>query len=74
MTADEARTLLEASDQLHVTRGKRVLSFDDPGAAASVEEALSLILGRSGTLRAPAFRVGRMLFVGYNDDLLALVR
>ena len=52
--ADEALALLEG-----VTGGRP----DD-------EEILSLILGRSGTLRAPALRRGSTFVVGYNADLL----
>ena len=32
------------------------------------DELLKLMLGRSGTLRAPTLRRGKTLLVGYNSD------
>lgn len=34
--------------------------------APSDEELVKLIVGRSGSLRAPSFRRGKTLFVGFN--------
>jgi len=33
------------------------------------EQLLEVMLGRSGTLRAPTLRRGTTLLVGYNDDI-----
>ena len=40
------------------------MSSEDPGD----DELLKLMLGRSGTLRAPTLRRGKTLLVGYNAD------
>ncbi len=34
------------------------------------DELLGLMLGRSGTLRAPAIKTGARLLIGYNQELL----
>lgn len=47
-----------------VSRGKKLLEFD---STASDDELASVILGRSGTLRAPAIRAGDTFIVGYHE-------
>jgi len=53
-----------------VAKGKKVLHFDLSKDPPSKEELLALLLGRSGTLRAPALRFGGTLVVGYNPSVL----
>ena len=65
-----ALALLEDATELFVAQGQRVLRFDLMLQRPSDEELLSLLLGRSGKLRAPAFRCGTRLIVGYNQALL----
>ena len=36
-------------------------------------ELLAKIIGRSGTLRAPALRQGDVFYIGYNDELYRLI-
>ncbi len=54
------------AEAVWVTKGKKVFRFD-PAQTATDDEIAALILGRSGTLRAPAFIAGRTLMVGYNE-------
>ena len=65
-----ALALLEDATELFVAQGQRVLRFDLVAQRPSDEELLQLLLGRSGKLRAPAFRGGTRLIVGYNQALL----
>lgn len=56
---------------LYVAKGKKTIhwklnSKDRP----SDDEILEHILGRSGTLRAPAIRKGKAFIVGFNPDIL----
>lgn len=51
-----------------VARGKKVLTFKMKSDAPEDEELLKLMLGRSGTLRAPTLRRGKTLLVGFNTD------
>lgn len=37
------------------------------------DEIASLIMGRSGNLRAPTLRVGKKLIVGFNEEALGEV-
>lgn len=71
MDADEALALLEGARDLYVAKGKKTVHIDLAGNRPSDEEILGLILGRSGTLRAPALRSGTTFVVGYNADILA---
>lgn len=70
MDADGALALLADVDDLYVARGKKTLHFDLKSDRPADEEILAVILGRSGTLRAPAIRTGSTFLVGYNDSLL----
>ena len=71
MDADEALALLDGVRDLSVAKGKKTVHVDLAGNRPSDEEILGLILGRSGTLRAPALRSGTTFVVGYNADILS---
>ena len=64
---DEAMELVRQSEAVWVTKGKKLIRFD-PATDASEDDIASLILGRSGTLRAPALLVGRVFMVGYSEE------
>lgn len=70
MDAEGALALLDGVEDLYVAKGKKTLHFDLKKDRPSDEEILAVILGRSGTLRAPAMREGSTFLVGYNDSLL----
>jgi arsenate reductase-like glutaredoxin family protein len=57
---------------VHVAKGKKIVVFemaDEP----SDDDLLKVMLGRSGTLRAPTVRRGKTLLVGFNADLYELL-
>tara|TARA_R110002072_G_scaffold233795_2_gene391437 strand:- start:42205 stop:42393 length:189 start_codon:yes stop_codon:yes gene_type:complete len=58
--------------ELYVARGKKLVHFDLK-KAYDEDEIAGLILGRSGTLRAPVLRVGKKLIVGFNEEALGQV-
>ncbi len=62
----EALALVQEADEIYATKGqKRVyldLRKDKPGRA----ELLALLLGPTGGLRAPTFRKGRTLVIGFD--------
>jgi arsenate reductase-like glutaredoxin family protein len=72
---DEALALARSSGQVIVAKGKNVVTFDMKKNPPDDETLLSHLLGPTGNLRAPTFRKGRTLVVGFNeeayDDLLA---
>ncbi len=64
---DEALALARQARQVWVSKGKTLLKFD-LSAGVTDDELAAAILGRSGTLRAPAIRVGDTFAVGFHSD------
>lgn len=62
-----ALRVLDDVDELHVTKGKRVVRVDLRKQRPSDAELLALLLGPSGNLRAPTLRRGRRLVVGFDE-------
>ena len=71
LEGEAALAVLDGVDEMLVAKGKKVLAFDLKKARPSDEELLTLLLGRSGKLRAPSIRSGTRLLVGYNEELMA---
>jgi len=66
-----ALAMLEGVKDLYVAKGKKTVHWRLDGADRPTDdEILGLILGRSGTLRAPAIRTGSRMVVGFNPDIL----
>jgi hypothetical protein len=65
----EAVALARGADVVVAARGKKVVRMRP--ASVSDAELAAAILGPSGTLRAPAIRIGRTLLIGFNDVELA---
>ncbi|MBI1309734.1 hypothetical protein GC176_00390 [bacterium] len=63
-----ALALLGGIRELYVTRGRKLLHFDLKTERPDDDTIASLILGRSGTLRAPVLRRGKSLIVGFSPD------
>ena len=67
--ADAAWELMCSADSIVVAKGKKVETHvpteDDR------EVILKVVLGRSGSLRAPTVQAGNVFYVGYNDSLYA---
>ncbi|NQV26130.1 MAG: hypothetical protein HQ518_17360 [Rhodopirellula sp.] len=59
-------------NDLYVARGRKVVHFDLK-KGYDADEIAELILGRSGTLRAPVLRVGKKLIVGFNEEAIGEV-
>ena len=60
--------MVRDSRELYVARGKKLLHFRLDDDSVNEEELLGVLLGRSGTLRAPAIRVGEQMVVGFHAD------
>lgn len=67
LKAGEAWNLFQDTETVYVGRGKKTAVFHPNGE--SKEELLKVSLGRTGNLRAPTLRVGKTLYVGYNDTM-----
>ncbi|MBM3759322.1 MAG: hypothetical protein FJW36_03645 [Acidobacteria bacterium] len=60
-----ARAILGAASDVYVAKGKKVLHFSMK--SASMEEVLAVALGPTGNLRAPTFRKGKTVVVGFEE-------
>jgi arsenate reductase-like glutaredoxin family protein len=63
----EVRRLLKDVDELYAMRGKKVEHFDLRSARLDEETVRRVLIGPTGNLRAPTFRVGRTLLVGFDE-------
>jgi arsenate reductase-like glutaredoxin family protein len=68
--AQAALDLLDGVTDLFVAKGKKSLHIDLRKERPSDDDLLQLMLGRSGTLRAPTLKSGKRLIVGFNADIL----
>src|SRR5262245_34762655 len=59
--------LLEQVDEVYAAKGKRVEHLDLRKARPDAETIRRLLIGPSGNLRAPTFRAGRKLIVGFDE-------
>jgi len=63
---EAALRLVREASELYVAKGKRVVRVDLKGSPPSDDELAALVLGPSGTLRAPALRRGATLLIGFD--------
>ena len=63
----DARKLLKDVDELYAMRGKKVEHFDLKKGKLDEETVQRVLIGPTGNLRAPTFRVGRTLLVGFDE-------
>lgn len=71
LSRDKAWDIIRAAERVRVGKGKKVQEFF-PGSDRK-EDILEACLGRTGNLRAPAVRAGKILFVGFNDYRVPLI-
>ena len=64
---DEALEHARSAKEIWVAQRGKLLRFDaeNPGEDDAIAK---VILGRSGTLRAPAFRAGDVFMVGFSEE------
>jgi arsenate reductase-like glutaredoxin family protein len=65
----EALKLLKGVEKLVVAKGKKIQEFDLKNDRPSDEVILAHLLGPTGNLRAPTARIGKVLMVGFNEDI-----
>jgi hypothetical protein len=68
---DAAWELAAGAEKILVAAGRKIAELAP--AQAGRDAVLAQITGRTGNLRAPALRRGRVLFIGYNEALYGLV-
>tara|TARA_Y100001934_G_C12279905_1_gene739355 strand:+ start:635 stop:907 length:273 start_codon:yes stop_codon:yes gene_type:complete len=67
LQATDARDMLGTANRLVAMKGKKVNEFDVKSDVS--DEAVTAMLGPTGNLRAPTIRVGKTLFVGFNQEV-----
>lgn len=63
----QAWELLQGAKSITAAKGKKVQRFE--AVAAEKEAVLKNVMGPSGNLRAPTYRIGDEFIVGFNADL-----
>jgi hypothetical protein len=69
--AEAAWELLKSASCIHAAKGKKINHWNP--SEDDRDAILSDVIGPSGNLRAPTWRVGREFIVGFNEDLYAEV-
>jgi arsenate reductase-like glutaredoxin family protein len=65
---DFAASIASEAKRMVVAKGKKIRTFELEKDGLS-DEAVEAMLGPTGNLRAPCLRVGRLILVGYNEEL-----
>lgn len=65
--SSDALAMLKGIEQLYVAKGKKVVHLDLRKSKA--EEAVPLMLGPTGNVRAPLLRKGKVLLVGFEEEM-----
>ncbi|MDX2494900.1 MAG: ArsC family (seleno)protein [Desulfuromusa sp.] len=67
INADEAWALLKTAKSVSVAKGKKIVRFEP--IVDEKEAILKQVMGPSGNLRAPTYRIDDEFVVGFNADL-----
>jgi len=65
----DALALAEKADQIISAKGSKVVRFDLRKEKPGVEALKAAMIGPTGNLRAPTFRVGRTVVVGFHEEV-----
>lgn len=68
MPAADAIALAKQVDRIVAAKGSKVVTLDLKKDKPDTKTLLSVLLGPTGNLRAPTFRVGRTLVVGFHEE------
>lgn len=68
LQAADALALAKQVDRIIATKGAKVVTLDLKKDKPDSETLKSVLLGPTGNLRAPAFRVGHTLIVGFHEE------
>ncbi len=64
----EALALAKTANVIHVSKGKKSVTFDMKNDPPDEATLLSHLLGPTGNLRAPTIKQGKTLYVGFNEE------
>lgn len=60
--------MAEKADEIYSLKGKKIIRLDLKKAKVDEDEIASLMIGPTGNLRAPTWRKGKTIVVGFNED------
>ncbi len=60
--------MAQKADEIYSMKGKKIVRLDLKNTKADDDEIASLMMGPSGNLRAPTFRKGKTIVVGFNEE------
>ncbi len=63
----EALELAAGVDEIYSAKGSKIVHLDLRHGRATKEEIAAALLGPTGNLRAPTWKQGRKLVVGFNE-------
>lgn len=69
MGREEALEMAAQASELYAAKGKKIVHLKLRGEEHSDDEIAKLMLGPTGNLRAPTFKIGKKLLVGFNPEL-----
>lgn len=69
LQAADSKELLSSASKLIALKGKKISEFR--GGKDATDEAIASMLGPTGNMRAPTIRTGKMLIVGFNEDVFS---
>jgi arsenate reductase-like glutaredoxin family protein len=61
--------MAKAANHLYAAKGKKVVHLDLKNGDQTDDEIVKLMLGPTGNLRAPTFKIGKTLLVGFNSEI-----
>ena len=65
---DNVDSLLDGVADLYSTKSRKVIHLNIKKEKPAREDVLALVMGRSGTLRAPVIKHRSTLIVGFDED------
>ena len=64
--ANQAWEMFKSASSIHVAKGKKTISWNTK--SDDREEILKTVMGPSGNLRAPTWKIGSDILVGFSEE------
>ena len=64
--ANQAGEMIKSASSIHVAKGKKTISWNPK--SDDREEILKTVMGPSGNLRAPTWKIGSDILVGFSEE------
>ena len=64
--ANQAWEMIKSASSIHVAKGKKTISWNPK--SDDQDEILKTVMGPSGNLRAPTWKIGSEILVGFSEE------